>query len=193
MSNSSGSVKIVAISGSLRKASINSGLVRAAVELANEIPGLEVDAVYIGDLPFLNTDLEVNGKYPDAVEAVRSRVSQADGVLFASPEYNYSVSGLLKTAIDWVGRPPNVWAGKPAAVVSAGGGFGGGRSGYHLRQSGVFLDLHFLNKPELFVRAFEPPAKFDAGGNLIDAATRERLKEVLIALQAWTKKIKYGA
>lgn len=136
-------------------------------------------------MPFLNTDLEVQGTYPPAVEAFRAKIQEADSVLFASPEYNYSVTGPLKNAIDWASRPPNVWAGKSAAIVSAGGGFGGGRAQYHLRQIGVFLDLHFINKPEFYLNAFQPPAKFDSDGNLIDEAAKEKLKEVLLALKAF--------
>lgn len=96
----------------------------------------------------------------------------------------------MKNAIDWASRSPNVWADKTAAIVSAGGGFGGGRSQYHLRQTGVFLDLHFINKPELFVQAFQPPAKFDDDGNLIDAAIRQRLKDVLLSLQGFTLRLR---
>jgi len=103
--------------------------------------------------------------------------------------YSQLFSGPLKNAIDWASRAPNVWADKPAAIVSAGGGFGGGRSQYHLRQVGVFLDLHFINKPELFVKAFEPPQKFDSEGNLIDDETKERLKQVLLSLQAFTYRL----
>lgn len=97
--------------------------------------------------------------------------------------------GPLKNAIDWASRSPNVWADKAAAIVSAGGGFGGGRSQYHLRQTGVFLDLHFINRPELFVQAFQPPAKFDNDGNLIDPAIRQRLKDVLLSLQGFTLRL----
>lgn len=98
------------------------------------------------------------------------------------------LSGPLKNAIDWASRPPNVWANKPAAIISAGGSFGGGRSQYHLRQVGVYLDLHFVNKPELFVKVYEPPVKFDSQGNLIDPEIRERLKQVLLSLRAFTHK-----
>lgn len=82
-----------------------------------------------------------------------------------------------------------MWADKAAAIVSAGGGFGGGRSQYHLRQTGVYLDLHFINKPELFVKAFEPPAKFDQQGNLIDDSIKKRLEEVILALYAFTLRL----
>ena len=97
--------------------------------------------------------------------------------------------GPLKNAIDWASRPPNVMADKPAAIISAGGGFGGGNSQLHLRQVGVFLDLHFINKPELFVHAFQPPPKFDRDGNLIDPEIKERLKQLLLSLKAFTLRL----
>lgn len=99
------------------------------------------------------------------------------------------ISGPLKNAIDWASRSPNVWADKPAAIVSTGGGFGGGRSQYHLRQIGVFLDLHFINKPELCIFEFRPPQKFDSDGNLIDPESKERLKQLLLSLQAFTLRL----
>lgn len=182
-------VKVAALSGSLRKGSSNQGLIRAAVEISKSINGLEIEHVDISPLPFLNTDLEVNGTYPPAVEAFRQKILDADCYLFASPEYNYSVSAPLKNAIDWASRPPNVWADKAAAIVSAGGGWGGGRSQYHLRQIGVFLDIHFINKPEFYVNVFQPPAKFDSEGNLIDDSTKERLKEVLLSLYVFTLRL----
>lgn len=97
--------------------------------------------------------------------------------------------GPLKNAIDWASRPPNVWADKSAAIVSAGGGFGGDRSQYHLRQIGVYLDLHFINKPEFFLNVFQKPAKFDTEGNLTDEGTKEKLKEVLLSLYAFTLRL----
>lgn len=96
----------------------------------------------------------------------------------------------LKNAIDWASRPPNVWAGKAAAIVSAAGGLGGGRAQYHLRQIGVFLDLHFINKPEFFLNAFQPPEKFDNDGNLIDEDAKQKLKNLLVALQTFTLRLK---
>ncbi len=108
---------------------------------------------------------------------------------FANSFLSPSIPAPLKNAIDWASRPPNVWADKAAAIVSAGGGFGGGRSQYHLRQIGVYLDLHFINKPEFFLNAFQPPAKFDGNGNLVDESFQEKLKEVLISLQAFTLRL----
>lgn len=97
----------------------------------------------------------------------------------------------LKNAIDWASRPPNVWADKAGAIVSAGGGFGGGRSQYHLRQIGVYLDLHFINKPEFFLNVFQSPAKFDGDGNLIDESAKEQLKQVLISLLAFSERLSH--
>ncbi|CAM0147728.1 unnamed protein product [Urochloa decumbens] len=162
-----------------------------AAELCEDsIPGLRVDHLDISDLPLINTDLETDGGgFPPAVEAFRAKVCQADCFLFGAPEYNYSIATPLKNALDWASRGKNCWADKPAAIVSAGGGFGGGRSQYHLRQVGVFLDLHFINKPELCVQAFQQPPKFDSDGNLIDDQIRERLKQVLLSLQAFTLRL----
>ncbi|KAL7607401.1 NAD(P)H:quinone oxidoreductase [Lactuca sativa] len=185
-------IKVVAICGSLRKASSNRGLLRSAIELSESIDGITIEYVDVSPLPMLNTDLEVDGKYPPVVEEFRQKILQSDCFLFASPEYNYSVTAPLKNAIDWASRPPNVWADKAAAVVSAGGGFGGGRSQYHLRQIGVFLDLHFINKPEFVLNAFQPPAKFDSDGNLIDPQSKERLKSVLLSLRDFTLRLQKG-
>ncbi|XP_027156106.1 NADPH:quinone oxidoreductase-like [Coffea eugenioides] len=177
--------------GSLRKGSCNRGLIRAAIEISSKsIDGMIIEYIDISSLPFLNTDLEVDGTYPREVEAFRDKIRQADGILFASPEYNYSVSGPLKNAIDWGSRPPNVWADKAAALVSAAGGSGGNRQQYHIRQIGIFLDLHFINKPEFFLRRpLAPPQKCDRDGNLIDEEIREKLKEVLLSLYAFTLRL----
>ncbi|KAA3464574.1 NADPH:quinone oxidoreductase [Gossypium australe] len=183
-------IKVAAICGSLRKASYNRGLIRTALELTKEsIAGIQMEYIDISPLPMLDTDLEVDGKFPSAVEAFRQKILESDSILFASPEYNYSLTAPLKNALDWASRPPNVWADKAAAIVSAGGGFGGGRSHYHLRQVGVFLDLHFINKPEFYLNAFQTPAKFDSDGNLIDEDSKERMKQVLLSLQAFTLRL----
>ncbi|GKU91356.1 hypothetical protein SLEP1_g5242 [Rubroshorea leprosula] len=188
-------IKVAALCGSLRKASFNRGLVRSAIQLTEEsesLKGIEIEEIDISSLPMLNTDLEgADGMaFPPVVEDFRSKILVADSILFASPEYNFSVTAILKNAIDWASRPPNVWAGKAAAIVSAGGGLGGGLQHFHLRQIGVFLDLHFVNKPLFFVKAFQPPPKFDADGNLIDAESKELLKKVIEALHAHTLRIK---
>ncbi|KAF8051904.1 hypothetical protein N665_1654s0001 [Sinapis alba] len=183
-------IRVAALSGSLRKGSYHNGLLRAAIDLTKEsVSGMQIEYIDISSLPFINTDLEINGTYPAVVEAFRQKILEADSILFASPEYNYSVSAPLKNAIDWASRPPNVWAEKPAAIISTGGIFGGGVSQYHLRQIGVFLDLHFINKPEFSLNAFQPPMKFDAEGNLVDESAKERLKQVLVSLQKFTVRL----
>ncbi|BBG96579.1 hypothetical protein Prudu_005423, partial [Prunus dulcis] len=181
-------IKVAAVCGSLREASYNRCLIRSvciiffkkkcffmydikrwsfgvvAIEISKtSIDGLEIEYVDISALPFLNVDLEgKDGSFPPAVEAF-------------PPKYNYSISAPLKNAIDWAS---NAWADKAAAVVSASGDFGGGRSQYHLRQVGVSLDLHFINKPEFFLDGLKSPEKFDSG-NLVDEQDKERLKEIL--------------
>ncbi|KAL2979551.1 hypothetical protein AAZX31_13G178500 [Glycine max] len=163
-------------------------IMAAAIELSKgAIEGIEIEFIEISELPMLNTDLENNGTYPPIVEAFRCKILQAHSVLFASPEYNYSLTAPLKNAIDWASRPPNVWAGKAAAIISAGyDDFGGGRAQYHLRQIGVYLDLHFINKPEFFLNSFLPPRKFNRGGDLIDEEAKNKLKQVLLSLQKFT-------
>ncbi|XP_052194764.1 NAD(P)H:quinone oxidoreductase-like [Diospyros lotus] len=191
-------IKVAGICGSLREGSFNRALLRAAVQICqaaaaggeeSSLKGMEVEIIDIAPLPMLNTDLEVNGTYPPAVEAFRQKIRDADAFLFASPEYNYSVTAPLKNAIDWASRPPNLFAGKTAAIVSAGGGFGGGRSQYHLRQIGVFVDLYFINKPEFFLKPFERPPKFDNDGNLTDEVAKGLLKSVLVSLRALTLRL----
>ncbi|ONI20870.1 hypothetical protein PRUPE_2G038000 [Prunus persica] len=188
--NKNSVIKVAAVCGSLREASYNRCLIRSAIEISKtSIDGLEIEYVDISALPFLNVDLEgKDGSFPPAVEAFRRKILEADSILFASPEYNYSISAPLKNAIDWASRPPNAWADKAAAVVSASGDFGGGRSQYHLRQVGVSLDLHFINKPEFFLDGLKSPEKFDSR-NLVDEQDKERLKEILLALQAFTLRL----
>ncbi|GAB4827772.1 hypothetical protein Ancab_034658 [Ancistrocladus abbreviatus] len=184
-------ISVAALCGSLRKGSFNRGLLRAAMKICSEsISGMSIEYVDISPLPMLNVDLEIGGTFKPEVEAFRRKIRDADSFLFASPENNYSVAAPLKNAIDWASIASNMWADKTAAMVSAGGGFGGGRSQYHLRQIGVYLDLHFINKPEFFLRAYEPPPKFDSDGNLIDEEAKERLKEILLSLQKFTLRLK---
>ena len=186
-------LRVAAFGGSLRKGSWHGGLIRAAEELCQEsIPGLRIDHVDISGLPMATPDLETDDGdgFPPDVEAFRDRVRAADCFLFASPEYNYSVTASLKNALDWASRGKrNCWADRAAAIVCAGGDFGGARASLHLRQVGIFLDLHFINKPELHIRAFAEPPKFDGEGNLIDAVTRERLKKVLLWLPAFARRV----
>ncbi|KAK4285348.1 hypothetical protein QN277_002056 [Acacia crassicarpa] len=141
----------------------------------------------------LNTDLEKQGTFPSEVEAFRRKILDTDSILFASLEYNFSITAPLKNAMDWGSRPPNVWGGKAAGIVSAGGLLGGARGQFHLRQIGIFIDLHFLNKPEFFLNAFEPPPKFNPlNGDLTDEDAKLRLKQMLLSLKAFTLQLHHN-
>jgi chromate reductase len=179
-------IKIIGIVGSLRKGSYNRSALRAAASLAPKNAVIEV--AEIGDLPLFNQDFEQN--LPEEVKEFKEKIKAADAILFVTPEYNYSVPGVLKNAIDWASRPytDDSWQGKPVAIMSASTGMlGGARAQYHLRQMLVFLNMHPVNRPEVMI----PNArdKFDEKGNLIDEIAKEKIKELLEALVAWTKKL----
>ena len=180
-------MKVLAISGSLRQGSFNSGLVRAAVEMAPA--GVSITVADITSVPLYNGDDDGDSK-PDAVEALAEQVRLADALLFATPEYNYSIPGVLKNTIDWLSRVPGgIFAGKPAAIMGASmGGMGSSRSQYHLRQVLQCLDVKTLNKPEVFVSAAHQ--KCDEKGNLTDDNTREMIAKQLQALKDWHDTIK---
>lgn len=184
-------LRILGIPGSLRRASYNHAALRAAQALAPEV-GAQITIFTLEDIPAFNEDLL--GALPPRVAALRAALAAAEAVLFATPEYNYSVPGVLKNAIDWVSRPPaeNAWRGKPVAVMGASGGLlGTVRAQYHLRQIFVFLDMPALNQPEVMIaRARE---KFDAQGALTDADTRKRIRDLVAALVSWTRRLTPGA
>lgn len=178
-------MKILGISGSLRKNSYNTALLRAAADLLPA--GTEMEIAEIGRFPLFNQEMEVN--MPQSVLDFKAMVRAADAILFATPEYNYSISGALKNAIDWGSRPygDNCFDGKPAAIISASpGAFGGARAQYHLRQILLSLNVYLLNKPEVMVSSARK--KFDEKGILIDEETRAKAKEQLKALAAWAEK-----
>ena len=173
---------VLAFSGSLRQASFNSGLIRAAAELAPQ--GVTIAMADIAAVPLYNGDQDGESK-PAAVAQLAQQIRKADALLFATPEYNYSIPGVLKNAIDWLSRVPgSIFAGKPAAIMGASmGGMGTSRSQYHLRQVLVYLDVHPLNKPEVFVSAAHQ--KCDENGNLTDEKSREMVARQLQALKEW--------
>jgi chromate reductase len=181
------SVKILGIAGSLRKGSYNRAALRAAQKLVPDNARLEI--FELDGIPPFNQDLEMQP--PQAVSELKSKVRSADAILFVTPEYNYSISGVLKNAIDWGSRPygDSAWEGKPAAIMGASiGMMGTVRAQYHLRQMFVFLNMYALNRPEVMIpRAAD---KFDAQGNLIDNDTRERIRELLSALVVWAIRLK---
>lgn len=166
-------MKLVAFIGSLRAQSYNRMLFnhyRKALGSQAQITEARID-----DFPLYNEDLKVGGKQPEAALRVAEQVREADGILFFSPEYNYSVPGVLKNAIDWLSKvPKQPFSGKPAAILSASQGkFGGARMQYQLRQVGIFLDIRFMNTPEVMVG--EAQHKFDEQGSLKDAETEKFL------------------
>lgn len=178
-------INIVGISGSLRKGSFNTMLLNAAVGMAPE--EAHIDIVEIRDLPLFDGDLEAT--MPQVVLDFKAKIKAADGILFVSPEYNYSIPGGLKNALDWASRPygDNSFDGKPAAIMSASPGMlGGARMQYHLRQTFVFLNVHAFNRPEIMVPFAN--TKFDESGALIDQPTIEHLKPFLASFVEWTKR-----
>jgi chromate reductase len=181
------SLTILGISGSLRRISFNTMLLRAFGEA---LPAghrfVEAD---ISNLPLYNDDVRLQG-YPEPAARFRKQLAEANAVVFATPEYNYSVPGGLKNAIDWASRPPDQpFARKPVTMLSASTSvLGGARAQYHLRQMLVFLDALPLNKPEVFVA--QAPSRFDENGKLTDETTRSLLEQSAKALIDWTNKLK---
>jgi len=145
-------LNVVSICGSLRKGSYNRMVVNALQGYAPE--GMRItEAPPFAAFPLYNADVQNSSGFPAPVQTLAEAIRAADGVIFVSPEYNYSIPGALKNAIDWVSRMPNQpFAGKPIAIQSAtGGALGGGRMQYDLRRCMIFLDAWTINKPEIFI------------------------------------------
>ncbi|HTT96791.1 MAG TPA: NAD(P)H-dependent oxidoreductase [Rhizomicrobium sp.] len=171
--------------GSLRKDSLNRKMAKALIEIAP--PALKLEIVEIGDLPLYNADLDTNA--PAQWTRLRERVKSADAVLFVTPEYNRSVPGVLKNAIDIASRPygDNAWNGKPGAVVSVSpGAIGGFGSNHHLRQSLVFLNVPAMQQPEMYIGGADK--MFDESGKLTNEKTREFLSKGMTAFETWIEK-----
>ena len=173
-------MNIVAISGSLRKDSFNTALLRAMQSLAPS--DMQITIADISGLPLYSQDAEAS--FPPAAQVLKDAIEAADGVIIATPEYNRSISGVLKNAIDWASRPwgKNSFAGKP--VLTAGvsvGSIGTAVAQSHLRQILAYLDMHIVGQPELYLG----PAQtlFDAEGNLTNESTKELLTKALEALK----------
>ena len=179
-------VRILGIAGSLRRQSFNRAALRAAADLAPE--GATVEVFEIDGLPGFSEDDEQNP--PAKVTELKRRIREADAVLFVTPEYNYSIPGVLKNAIDWASRPygDSAWSGKPAAIMGASvGNLGTARAQYHLRQVMVFLNMFPVNQPEVMIaNAHE---RFDQEGNLTDEKTKEYIRQLLQNLVEWTRRI----
>jgi len=180
-------LRVLGISGSLRKGSFNTAALRTAQELAPE--GLSLDCCTLESIPIYNEDVRQKG-FPPEVEDFRSRIKAADALLIATPEYNYSVPGVLKNAIDWASRPPDQpFDGKPIAIMGASpGAIGTARAQYHLRQMFVFLNAFVLNRPEVMIAS--AASRFDAEGKLTDEATRKFIRSLLESLRDWTQRLR---
>jgi chromate reductase len=179
-------VRILGIAGSLRRGSYNRAALRAAMQLVPQNAALEV--FELDGIPGFNQDEEQNP--PAKVAELKQRVRSADAILIVTPEYNYSIPGVLKNAIDWASRPygDNAWNGKPVAIIGASiGTFGTARAQYHLRQSFVFLNMLPINQPEVMIG--NAAQRFDAQGNLTDETTKNLIRQLLQNLVDWTHRL----
>lgn len=176
-------MEILGISGSLRKASYNTATLKVA---AGMLPtGVSLKHFDITPIPLYNEDIREKG-FPDSVQQLRDSISKSDALLIVTPEYNYSVPGVLKNVIDWASRPPNQpFDRKPIGIMGASPGMlGSARAQYHLRQMFIFVNGMIMNTPEVMITAAHN--KFDDKGNLIDQPTKEVIQKFLSALIDWT-------
>ncbi len=176
-------LNILGIAGSLRRGSFNKAVLRSAISLAPS--NVTLETFDIGSFPLFNQDDEKSP--PEVIRQFKEKIRASDAILFATPEYNYSVPGVLKNAIDWASRPygDNAWERKPVAIMSASVGMlGGARAQQHLRQMFVFLNMYPLNRPEVIIPNVAD--KFDSAGNLTDQHTKEKIQELLKALSVWS-------
>ena len=173
-------MKVLGICGSLRKASLNMMALKAAESLAPQ--GMQIEIADISQVPVYNEDVKEAG-FPDAVQKFRDAIKAADALLIVSPEYNFSMPGVLKNAIDWASRPPEQpFDGKPTAIMGASPGMiGTARMQYHLRQTLLFLNTQTVVKPEVFINL--ATGKFNAQGELTDENTKKVIGDLLVALQ----------
>lgn len=180
-------IKILGFAGSLRRGSYNKAILREAKKSAPQ--GMEIEIFDLEGIPPYNQDLD--NDMPARVKEFKSKIRKSDAILIATPEYNYSMPGVLKNAIDWASRPPgdNAFDGKPAAIMSASiGMIAGARAQYHLRQTFVYINVFPLNVPEVMV----PYAKdmIDDRGNVTDAHTREKIRGLVESLAEWTRRLR---
>ena len=179
-------IRILGIAGSLRRASYNRAALRAAMEVAPQDAAL--DTFELDSIPGFNQDEEQNP--PAKVIELKRRIREADAILIVTPEYNYSIPGVLKNSIDWASRPygDSAWNGKPVAVMGASvGTIGTARAQYHLRQVFVFLNMFPINQPEVMIS--NAGERFDAQGNLKDETTKKLMRQLLQSLADWTRRL----
>ncbi len=179
-------VHILGIAGSLRRASYNRAALRAATQLVPQDATLEI--FELDGIPGFNQDEEQNP--PAKVADFKRRIRAADAILIVTPEYNYSIPGVLKNAIDWASRPygDSAWSGKPVAIMGASiGTIGTARAQYHLRQVFVFLNMFPVNQPEVMIG--NAAERFDAQGNMTDETTKDFIRKLLQSLVEWTGRL----
>jgi len=180
-------ITILGFAGSLRKGSYNKILLRTAKKYMPD--NCNLDIFDLEGIPPFNQDLE--GNPPERVKEFKDRIKNADAILIATPEYNYSMPGVLKNALDWASRPygENAFFGKPGAIMGGSiGMLGTARAQYHLRQVCVFLNILLINRPEVMVPFIDK--KVDGSGNITDEGTLAKIKELVNALIQWTGKVK---
>ena len=179
-------ISILGFAGSLRKQSYNRAILRVAATTAPLT--VTVDIFDLEGIPPFNQDQE--NQPPERVKEFKAKIRAADAILIATPEYNYSIPGVLKNAIDWASRPhgDNALEGKPVAVMGASiGMLGTARAQYHLRQCFVWLNMYPLNRPEVMVPTAQD--KVDRDGDIADTKTREKIAELVVALADWSRKL----
>ena len=180
-------IRIFGFAGSLRRDSYNKTLLRAALELVPD--DAELETFDLEGIPPFNQDQD--REPPARVKEFKSGIRAADAILIATPEYNYSIPGVLKNAIDWASRPyaENAFDGKPIALMGASPDMiGTARAQYDLRRSCVFLNMYPLNRPEVMVAYCED--KIDQSGRVTDGHTRDKIRQLLQALVAWTRRLR---
>jgi chromate reductase len=177
------SVRVLGFAGSLRRGSYNKAALHIAAEVAPE--GMEVDIFDLAPIPLYNADVEAAG-LPMGVVDFKERIAWADALLIAVPEYNYSIPGVLKNAIDWASRPADrsPLIGKPVALLGAGGRMGTARSQMHLRQVAVFTRMHVMLDPQVYIA--DARSQFDEHGRLTNERYREQICALMAALCEWT-------
>lgn len=177
---------ILGIAGSLRKSSYNRAALHAAQQLTP--PGVRIEIFELDGIPLFNQDDESNP--PAKVAELKARIRAADAILLVTPEYNYSVPGVLKNAIDWASRPygDSAWAKKPVALMGASvGAMGTARAQYHLRQMFVFLNMYAVNQPEVMIG--NATQRFDTHGNLTDETTKKLIRQLIQNLVTWAQRL----
>jgi chromate reductase, NAD(P)H dehydrogenase (quinone) len=179
-------MKIIALSGALRRASTNTGLLRALRDLAPN--GIEIDIVTLHGIPLFDDDLIAESGKPVVVTALAERIRAADGIIIATPEYQFSVPGVLKNATDWLSTCNKPFRWKRAGILGASEGAmaGTARAQYHLRQNLQALEAITMPRPEIMIVHNE--VKFDKSGDLTDEDTRKRLAKWLSAYLEWVEK-----